>query len=322
MKIRFDVSELKTYKDCARKWELSSRNAYHLRPRVISPNLTFGTLFHEGLHALYAAAEPNVDGILDTLLKELEGDSVAQKVMTTMITGYYDEVLPGDKARFKVLDIERGFEFSIPELSKPDWVDDETGEVKVGDKVVACGSIDMIALDKETNEVWGFEHKSCKNFRTDVYHMLDEQPKMYYLALQGIVDQLNEERSAATTPVPMPYTLGGLYVNEVKKLSTKFAYQRRMCKYSVRQLAKFYCGVLHHGAQIVKHTQTIEHTDLNLPTSPGYLKCAMCDYANICAQYGDEDTDLELLLDDFAEEYQVRETDHLDEKMERMVDEQ
>jgi hypothetical protein len=317
MKIRFDVSELKTFKECGRKWELSSRNAYHLRPRVAAPNLVFGTLFHEALHGLYAAAEPNVDGILETLMRELTGDAVAQKVMTTMIKGYYSGPLQDDKAKYKILDIERGFEIPVPELYM--CINPESGEIVPGpDVVVICGSIDMIAIDRETNAVWGFEHKSCKNFRTDVYHMLDEQPKMYYLALKQIIDELNAKKSQETPP----YILGGLIVNEVKKLSNKFEYQRRICKYSIMQQAKFYSSVLHFGEQIVKAAQRMEHEDLNLPTSPSYLKCAMCDYANICSQYGDDNLELEVILDEFAEEYQVREVDHLDEKMERAVDEQ
>lgn len=324
-RIRFDVSEMKTFKDCGRKWELSSRNAYHMRPRATPINLLFGTLFHEGLHALYASPDPDVDSILATLTKELAGDTVSQKVMAQMIRGYYDNVLPEDKARYKVLDIERGFEFPIPELfeggvaqGQESFIDPDTGEVmkKVEDGVVvACGSIDMIALDRETNEVWGFEHKSCKNFRTDVYHAMDEQPRMYFLALRQIVDELNAARAGEA-----PYKAGGIFVTEVRKLSTKFEYQRRKCVYSLREQARFYAGLLHFGGQIVDASRRIVHTELNLPPSPSFLKCAMCDYAPICTQYGDNDLDLELMLDEFAEEFQIRDVDHLDEKVERLVD--
>ena len=42
--MRFDVSEMKTLAECSRKWEISSRNAMHLKPRGINSNLAFGTL--------------------------------------------------------------------------------------------------------------------------------------------------------------------------------------------------------------------------------------------------------------------------------------
>lgn len=325
MRIRFDVSEMKTFKDCGRKWELSSRNAYHMRPKVTSPNLVFGTLFHEALHALYAAAEPNVDSITETITKELAGDTVAQKVMTKMIHGYYAEVLPDDKARYKVLDIERGFNFPIPELAQAGVsagqqpaVDPETGEIIIDPEqgeVVACGSIDMIALERETNKVWGFEHKSCKNFRTNVYHAMDEQPRMYFLALSSIVADLNKHLPEGHEP----YTVGGIYITEVRKLSTKFEYQRRTCVYSPQQMKRFYEGVLHFGGQIVANARAIETGNLNLAPSPSFLKCAMCDYAPICEQYSDHDLDLDLVLDEFTEEFEIRNVDHLDEKMERLV---
>ena len=47
--IRIDVSEAKSYKECGRKWDLSSRNKFHLRPKAPNTNFLFGTLFHEGL---------------------------------------------------------------------------------------------------------------------------------------------------------------------------------------------------------------------------------------------------------------------------------
>ena len=311
--MKFDVSELKTFKDCGRKWELSSRNAYHLRPKMASPNLIFGTIFHECLHALYAGTlkpeGPNVDLIIEQAQKEMEGDTVAQKVIKKMVEGYYEGPYADDIAMYKVLDIERRFEFPIPAL----------GNDSNGDPVLACGSIDMITLMLGTNQIWGFEHKSCKNFRTNVYHMLDEQPKMYFMALQQIVDDYNAEHGT-------DYVVGGLIVNEVKKMSTKFEYSRRECIYTPEQQNRFYKELLNYGSQILYHKERLEAStgngDASLPPQASYLKCAMCDYAPVCEQYGDAPVDLELLLDEFQEEFQVREVDHLEEKMERKFDDE
>ena len=48
-----DVSEIKEFRHCKRKWQLSSRNSFHLTPCVTPPAFKMGTVFHECLHKLY-----------------------------------------------------------------------------------------------------------------------------------------------------------------------------------------------------------------------------------------------------------------------------
>ena len=47
--MRVDVSEVKSYRECKRKHQFSSRNRFHLRSTIPNPNLVFGTQFHEVL---------------------------------------------------------------------------------------------------------------------------------------------------------------------------------------------------------------------------------------------------------------------------------
>ena len=48
-----DVSEIKEFRHCKRKWQLSSRNSFHLTPCVTPPAFKMGTVFHECWHKLY-----------------------------------------------------------------------------------------------------------------------------------------------------------------------------------------------------------------------------------------------------------------------------
>lgn len=54
---------------------------------------------------------------------------------------------------------------------------------------------------------------------------------------------------------------------------------------------------------------------------PGFMKCQMCDYASLCEGIGYNDVDMNYVNEEFGEEYQVRDIDHLDEKVERPGDE-
>ena len=59
-----DVSEVKEFRHCKRKWQLSSRNSFHLTPCVTPPAFKMGTVKH-----IYFVAETK--GSMDTL--ELRG---------------------------------------------------------------------------------------------------------------------------------------------------------------------------------------------------------------------------------------------------------
>ena len=296
--MKVDVSEIKTYKSCRRQWLISSRNGFHLRPLVTPSHFALGTIFHESLHQMYMGVP--LEKVMTFVRKEMSNDS--EVALLAMVPGYYREVLPHDLDRFKVLDIEHHFSF-VP-------ADPETGEV-LDAEVEVCGSIDMIVLDVEENAIYGFEHKTCKNFRDSSFMWMDEQPRVYTYALMLYVQEYN-----AKHPDQEPVTLGGIYINEVKKLLRDFKYQRTLCKYPADDLTNFMRAFF--GTCCACHKSVVEN-DPAYP-SPSYFGCSMCDYKTICETYMYSTLDKDTVIDEFKEEFKVRESDHLEEKTERSTE--
>lgn len=314
--MRIDVSEVKTYRECSRKWLYSSRNAYHLVTLAPNPNFTFGTLMHEALHGMYLGG--NFDEIFDKTLRELT-DPAEQRVMTTILRGYYETVLPQDLSDFQVLDIEYGFKLYLPEFAGTKRVHPLTNEVE-DEGVVLCGSIDMIALKREDNSIWGFEHKSAKAFREPVFTRMDEQPRLYTEALAAWVNRKNEQmrlnwRAAQLLSMPAGkkepeyYTLGGIYINQCKKTVKFFQYQRDACIYTLEDRKEFLKSFI--------QTCLIINDKPSLTPEPGAMKCMLCGYKSICEYSGFATPSRASILQEFEEEYEVREVDHLEEKIER-----
>ena len=271
--MRVDVSEIKTKRNCSRQWALSSRNYYHIKPRVESPNLRFGSIFHEGLAGLYLSkGDPvKIDEVVDRTVQQLDGDPELQRVMANMLIGYAREVLPEDLKRYEVIDIEHKFHFGLPEYligSGEEWAK----ELEI------CGSIDMILLDRELGAIVGFEHKSCKNFRTLFYNSMDEQPRTYYIALGRYVEKYNEYHKT-------DYVNGGIYINEVRKLKTRFEHNRiEPILYSEEECHRFLIGFKKTAEQI--YFAPWQNRGKLPPPEPSYLKCSMCDFKDACEHYG------------------------------------
>ena len=292
--MKVDVSEIKTLKTCPRQWQLSSRNQFHLKPKVTPQQLTFGTIFHEALAQLYLGV--SLEKVMDMVKREMfEGD----EALLAMIPGYYKEVLGSDLDRFTVLDIEHHFDI-VPENAP--WGDAD---------ISICGSIDMIVLDSVTNKIYGFEHKTCKNFRNESYLWMDEQPRVYTWALQQYIDKYNESR-----PNEEPATLGGVYLNEVRKLLRNFQYKRTLCTYTDSDLEHFMdvffrdCFTCHKRATSATYQEP----------KPSYMTCGMCSFNTICTTYMYADIDKDEVLEEFKEEFEERGEDHLEEKMERSAE--
>lgn len=317
--MKVDVSEIKTYKSCRRQWLLTSRNRFHLRPIITPSHFALGTIFHESLHMMYMGVQ--LDKVMEFVRTNMSNDS--EVALLAMVPGYYKNVLPGDLERYSVLDIEHHFDF-IP-------TDPSTGEVLDADLHV-CGSIDMIVLDPEENAIYGFEHKTCKNFRDSSFMWMDEQPRVYTYALQLYVEEYNAKKyqewwnraekyeqehpgEKYSEPMPEPATLGGIYINEVKKLLRDFKYQRTLCKYPADDLCNFMRAFF--GTCCACHNSVVNN-DPGYP-SPSYLGCSMCDYKTICETYMYGNLDKDTVLEEFKEEFKVRENDHLEEKAERTL---
>lgn len=321
--MRVDVSEVKTYRECHRKHEFSSRNRFHLRPIAPNDNLIFGTQFHEVLAMMYMGT--SLDKILEWINEEVT-DSVYFKIMTCMANGYYNGPYQEDKDRFQVIDIEKSFNYPVgckdPDVHRTylltyskdendNWVAvDENGEAH--EAITICGSIDMVVIDKKTNTMCGFEHKTAKNFRPEVYNLVDEQPRVYSWALRKILKDYHDQGKYLDVK-----EVGPIFLNQVKKLSTKFAYERAVCQYTEGDLNNFMMAFINSVKRIAIH----EHDPLDMLPQPGYMKCSMCDFADLCMHYGYANISLGALTKEFDGEFEVRDHDHLDEKAQRHNDE-
>lgn len=338
--MRVDVSEIKTFKACRRQWQLSSRNRFHLRSRVTPPQFALGTIFHESLAQLYLGV--SLDKVMAMVRREMQTDNDA--ALLAMIPGYYKHVLPGDLERFQVLDIEHHFDIA-PTTSDGEYLfpiehatDPKTGELMYDDNgdpimqpsLTICGSIDMIVLDKETYKIYGFEHKTCKNFRDESYLWMDEQPRVYTWALKEYIRNYNEkqyekwcqlcdiaEANGERLPgMPPRATLGGVYLNEVKKLLRQFQYNRTLCTYTDEDLDHF-MQAFFFDCNSCKCA--VDNNSYAAP-HPSYFGCSNCTYKTICATYMYAPLSEADVLEEFKEEFVKREEDHLNEKAERSTD--
>lgn len=314
--MKVDVSEIKTFKACRRQWQLSSRNKFHMRPIVTPPQFALGTIFHESLAQLYLGV--SLEKVMAMVRREMQTDYDA--ALLAMVPGYYNKVLADDLDRFKVLDIEWHFELA-PTTSDGEYlfpfehkVDKATGELCydangepiMESSLVVCGSIDMIVLDEAQNKIYGFEHKTCKNFRDESYLWMDEQPRVYTWALKEYVRNYNAKHGTNCT-------LGGVYLNEVKKLLRQFQYQRTLCTYTDEDLDNF-MQAFFEDCTSCKHA--VDNNSFAAP-KPSYFTCNMCSYQTICTTYMYSNLSKETVLEEFKEEFAERTEDHLEEKAER-----
>lgn len=317
--MKVDVSEIKTFKACRRQWQLSSRNKFHLRPIVTPAQFALGTIFHEALAQLYLGV--SLDKVMEMVRREMQTENDA--ALLAMVPGYFNKVLANDLDRFKVLDVEWHFEIA-PTTSNGEYLfpivhatDKKTGELQYdanGDPIMEpslliCGSIDMIVLDEAQNKIYGFEHKTAKNFRDESYLWMDEQPRVYTWALKEYIRNYNEKHGTDCT-------LGGVYLNEVKKLLRQFQYQRTLCVYSDEDLDNF-MHVFFEDCTACKNA--VDH-GLYAAPKPSYFTCNMCSFKTICTTYMYENLNKDVVLEEFKEEFIERTEDHLEEKTERSND--
>lgn len=341
--MKVDVSEIKTFKACRRQWQLSSRNKFHMRPIVTPPQFALGTIFHESLAQLYLGV--SLDKVMEMVRREMQTDNDA--ALLAMIPGYYKTVLPGDLDRFKVLDIEHHFDippttsdgeylFPLEHATDPKTGEnlyDENGDPIMVPSLTVCGSIDMIVLDEAQNKIYGFEHKTCKSFRDESYLWMDEQPRVYTWALQRYIADYNERKQrdwehrmlawehdhpgySYSEPAPEPATLGGVYLNEVKKLLRSFQYNRTLCTYSDEDLDNFMLAFF-QDCTACKHA--VDNNSYAAP-KPSYFTCNMCSFKTICTTYMYANLNKEEVLEEFKEEFVERTEDHLEEKAERTTE--
>lgn len=308
-----DVSEIKDFRHCKRKWQLASRNSFHLRPVITPSAFKMGTVFHECLHKMYLGKP--IAEVLSYMQNEMAGSDVKESlVLRSMISGYAYEVLPDDLDRFEILDIEYHFEFKPYDVMIELGIDPATfpGMELLKDLIVA-GSIDMIARDRYTNEIWGFEHKTAKNFRNDTFLWMDEQPRVYYVALMLWVIQYNLKivKEHPNDIEPKFVKLGGVFINEVRKLVRTFESKRSVLRYPMDDIRNFMISFFTSCAECHK---LVNNQDLARVPQPDMMTCSTCMFNTICQKYQYADVQSEVILKDFENDFKVREADHLSDK--------
>ena len=306
--MRFDVSEIKAYRTCTRQWQLSSRNQFHMTKKVAPTQFATGIIFHEALSMMYLGSK--LESVMNFVHREMNPEE--DKALLAMIPGYYNTVLADDLNTYRVLDIEHHFELLPTKLNRKNRKED----------IQICGSIDMIVLDKHTNKLYGFEHKTCKSFRDETYIWMDEQPRIYFWALMDYARKYNDKMYMNWKALndgsqqPTPVTVGGIFLNEVKKLLRDFQYSRTLCYYTLDDLTHF----LEEFFKTCTKCKAAINKKAYIAPQASYFACKMCMFNKVCAKYMYSELKKETILNDFSEDFIERKEDHLNEKVERSVE--
>lgn len=232
------ISEIKSFNSCERKWKFSGRNALFLRPTTDKAAFRVGRAFHTAMELMYLERDINIDVIANN--NDLtEADT---EMLRFQVEQYYENVYLEDKDNMIIIDSE--LKYNIP-LNKD---------------VILFGYIDLVYLDKKDNTINILEHKFSRSFRSDFYNKVDEQLKAYELAVRYHYPD---------------YRFGGVHVNEVRKLKTKFDHKRRKYQMSDNQLINFL-------KNLTDTTERMYTSDDEVKATPDFMKCDMCEYKDLC----------------------------------------
>jgi len=223
MKMRTSISEIKTFRECQRKWYFSGRNGMYLRPFDIAPAFKTGSAFHDALEAMYK--QEHYD--LDSIIEKHKVDEDEHDMLKFQVKKYEENVIKHDLKTMNII---------APELSY---------NIELANGVILFGFIDVVYEEKKTGDIGILEHKFVRNFRSDVYNHLDEQIKAYELALREIYGQCD----------------AGVNLNQVRKLKTKFDHAREAYKQTDEQLLHFYEELLDvtDHMQLLSENGVVDH---------------------------------------------------------------
>lgn len=266
----FSANEIRTFCDCSRKRYYASRDLLAVRATKVTPALSIGTAVHKWLQLMYTKSSDllqerdstfsieecsaAVDEIratidLEAFLADLDDDN---KKIFMCITQNYLETIVEDLTKYTVLGCEIDFRIS-------DW--------PVVDSMYH-GQIDMIVLDRDAQKIRFFEHKTCKDFRPEIYNRFDIQLHIYDAYGRVYAHDLDLE-------------WGGMILNEIKKAKTErgYAHHRMYYEYSFKEFDDFFRWLA---------AKTYAAMDSKHEPCNNYMTCKMCDYAPICLKYGYE----------------------------------
>ena len=281
-KYTLSANEIRVFSECPRKRYYSSRDCLAIRSNTPRKALILGSAFHSALEYYYKTIDSilakkfgetgykfNYDDVLEVYdsiekfpLTKQEIDENGEiktvpivmeadyKTLVNMLNCYIPQLLT-DLVDYEVIACESNFNID-------NWPIDD---------VMYHGLIDMIVRKRDDDKYYYFEHKTCTNFRPEIYSRFDIQLHLY-----GYYGALEYGEN-----------FGGIVLNQVKKAKTDrgYANDRKTFSYSLAELEDF-------RRWLTQKTLALTSPDNIHAPCNNYMSCKMCEYADICLKYGYE----------------------------------
>jgi len=260
------ANEIRTACECARKRYYSSRDCLAIRANKPAKALMLGSAVHTYFQYYYTELDkkvkelgvvnPDYDLLADLIEQippleipdwdKLDADS--QAICKNIFELYRPQILI-DLTEFEVIACEQAFHMD-------NWPIEDC---------MYHGNIDMVVKNRFDGKIYYFEHKTCKDFRPDIYNRFDIQLHIYHS--YGVSQYGNE--------------FGGMILNQVKKSKTERGYgaQRDKIYYNSYELEDFFNW-------LKQKTEAVVSPDNHHAPCNNYMTCKMCEYAPICLKYG------------------------------------
>lgn len=170
-------SDRSTFKNCRRKWDLTSPNRQNWIPNKRARPLWLGTLVHNCLEYFYRGDFLNARDALDyelTLYSEDDLTEFADEVsMAEVMLTHYSLVYPSSTVEpFDSLLTEFGFRVPL----------DEEG-------AFFAGTIDGVVRDRRTGRIGILEHKTFSRHKDYELHAIDDQTSIYPAVLNKLIKE-------------------------------------------------------------------------------------------------------------------------------------
>lgn len=259
-KVYTSVSELKVFNTCKRQWYFSGRNGLYYRPAETSDALKMGSVFHEALEHIYKREDFSITNILDKHQVTSRSD---RNLIHFQISKYKDIIYEQDYSIFNNIETEKKF------------------EIEVTDKCWIHGYIDLVYVNENNNKIEALEHKFVRYFRGATENILDLQLKTYNWVLVELYGYEN---------------VGGVSINEIRKLTDSFAHSREKYKLTKDQLVLVENNLIEDLLLMkeIKENNIAQHR-----ANASWANCRFCEYSDLCKKMDKAGTnDTSILTDE------------------------
>ena len=275
--ITLSANELRQFCECPRKRYYASRDCLAIRSNAYNKNLALGGVFHKMMQYYYTELNKRVvdkygenakltKDDLEDLQDMMDFDIPVFEIPVkddgttldaeslkeyNLMSEMYKEQIPQDLIDFEIVNCEQEFQLT-------NW--------PIGN-VMYHGQIDMVVRKRSDGKIYFFEHKTCKNFRPEIYTRFDIQLHIY--------NEYGRETYKGE--------FGGMILNQIKKAVTEKGYGqcREEYVYSDAECEEFFIWILKKTEALVSPDN--KHAPCNL-----FMTCKMCEYSTICLKYGYE----------------------------------